>query len=171
MMMVRPVALEDCAAIARLAALADFGLTTLPKDEEALAKRVARSVADFEANTDTPEGESYLFVLEDSRCDSGGIAGTSGLISRVGGFEPFYMYRIEEMTHESAALDVKKEIFLPPYRAGSISPPPDRINPCTAPTTSFTRVSPGGINNGMPPARRTASTYSAGSVKRFFSFR
>ena len=110
MMVVRPVALEDCDAIARLAALADFGLTTLPKDAEALGKRVARSVKDFEANADAPKGESYLFVLEDARCDSVGIAGTSGLTSRVGGFEPFYMYRIEEMTHESAALDVKKEI-------------------------------------------------------------
>ena len=110
MMVVRPVAFEDCAAIARLAALADFGLTTLPKDEGALAKRVTRSVADFEANSDTPEGESYLFVLDDTNGKTGDIVGTSGLVSRVGGFEPFYTFRIEEVVHESSALNVKKEI-------------------------------------------------------------
>ena len=107
-MIVRPTVPEDLDAIAKLASLADFGLTTLPKDADALAKRVARTVADFEAAAEAPAGEDYLFVLEDTQ--TGVIAGTSGVISRVGGFEPFYTFRIEKVIHESSGLGVRKEI-------------------------------------------------------------
>lgn len=108
MMFVRPAVPDDLEAIARLASHTGFGLTTLPKDVEVLAKRLSRTVADFKASAEEPGGENYLFVLEDA--ETGAIGGTSSVISRVGGFEPFYMFRIEKVKHASSVLDVEKEV-------------------------------------------------------------
>jgi arginine N-succinyltransferase len=55
-----------------------------------------------------PGGEVYLFVLEDLH--TGKIVGTSAIVSKVGGFEPFYAYKIETSVHESDTLNVRKEI-------------------------------------------------------------
>ena len=41
----------------------------------------------------SPGGESYLFVMEDS--ESKKVIGACGIVSKVGGFQPFYGYRIE----------------------------------------------------------------------------
>jgi len=38
------------------------------------------------------------------------VVGTSCIISKVGGFEPFYAYRIETSVHQSEVLDIRKEI-------------------------------------------------------------
>jgi arginine N-succinyltransferase len=57
---------------------------------------------------EAPGGESYLFVLED--LEAGQIVGTSGIVSKVGGFEPFYMYRVESRVYQSEALQIRKEI-------------------------------------------------------------
>jgi arginine N-succinyltransferase len=55
-----------------------------------------------------PGGETYLFVLEDGR--TGKVVGTSGIVSKVGGFEPFWLYRLETSVHESSILGVRNEI-------------------------------------------------------------
>jgi arginine N-succinyltransferase len=55
-----------------------------------------------------PGGETYLFVMEDlNRKMVGGIA---GIVSKVGGFEPFWAYRVETTLHESKSLNVSKDI-------------------------------------------------------------
>jgi arginine N-succinyltransferase len=41
---------------------------------------------------------------------TGRVVGTSGIVSKVGGFEPFYAYRIETSVHESEMLGIRKEI-------------------------------------------------------------
>src|SRR6185437_11794858 len=86
------------------------GLTTLPRDSALLRRRIRNSTRGFEKlqDDDRPRGETYLFVLEDLA--TGKIAGTSGIVSKVGGFEPFYAYRIETSVHESKMLNVRKEI-------------------------------------------------------------
>jgi arginine N-succinyltransferase len=55
-----------------------------------------------------PGGETYLFVMED--LETGAVVGTSGLFSKVGGYEPFWAYRVETTVHESRTLKVRKEI-------------------------------------------------------------
>ena len=55
-----------------------------------------------------PRGERYLFVMEDT--ESGKIVGTSGIVSKVGGFEPFYVYKIEKKVRESKTLNIRKEV-------------------------------------------------------------
>jgi arginine N-succinyltransferase len=110
MLVIRPIALDDLPALETLSHSAGFGLTTLPKDTKLLKRRIKASQRGFEnlADEDPPRGETYLFVLEDTVSKT--IAGTSGIISKVGGFDPFYGYRLESSVHASTQLKVRKTI-------------------------------------------------------------
>jgi arginine N-succinyltransferase len=108
MLVMRPVAAKDLDALMELTRSTGYGLTTLPADAGFLRKRISRSLRSFEGMGDQPAGESYLFVLEDTA--SGKVLGTIGCVSKVGGFEPFYAFRIETTVHESKSLGVRKEI-------------------------------------------------------------
>ena len=109
MLLIRPIAIPDLEALESLTALTGYGLTTLPRDAKLLRRRIRASLHGFEKliDDDRPRGETYLFVLEDMA--TGQIVGTSGIVSKVGGFEPFYAYRIEVSVHESKMLNVRKE--------------------------------------------------------------
>lgn len=106
-MHVRPVTENDIDAVVRLSARADFGLTTLPCDVDYLTGRIKRAHRAFSAIPDEPQGENYLFVLEN---DEGEIIGTSGIVSRVGGFEPFYAYELRPAVRRSEKLGVERSI-------------------------------------------------------------
>jgi arginine N-succinyltransferase len=110
MMLIRPIAMDDLPAIEALSHSAGFGLTSLPKDAALLKRRIRASLKGFEnlLDEDPPRGETYLFVLEDT--DTNKIVGTSGIVSKVGGFQPFYGYRLETSIHASDQLRVRKEI-------------------------------------------------------------
>lgn len=111
LVLIRPAALSDLPALLSLAALAGAGLTTLPKDESLLRKRITKSVQSFNrlltASPDSPGSESYLLVLQTA---SGQVIGTSGLVAKVGGFEPFYSYNIESTRFESRTIAVSKDV-------------------------------------------------------------
>ena len=108
MVVLRPVRESDLEALFELSRLTTYGLTTLPSDEKILARRIRSSERTFARGLDGPEpGDAYLLVLED---DDGKLVGTSGIVPKVGGFEPFYAYRIETRIHESERLGVRKEI-------------------------------------------------------------
>ena len=108
MVVLRPVRETDLEALFELSRLTTYGLTTLPSDEKILARRIRVSERTFARGTDGPEaGDAYLLVLED---DDGKLVGTSGIVPKVGGFEPFYAYRIETRVHESERLGIRKEI-------------------------------------------------------------
>lgn len=106
---VRPVRMEDLDRLLELAELTSFGLTTLPKDRQLLEKRIKASLRAFR-NLDGEEaiGETYLFVIEDLH--SSKVLGTSGIVSKTGGFEPFYSYQIQTSEHDSKTLGIHKEI-------------------------------------------------------------
>jgi arginine N-succinyltransferase len=108
MLSLRPIHPDDLDQLMGLATLTGFGLTTLPRDEELLRDRIMESQSSFERMSKRPRGETYLFVLEDLH--TGKVVGTCGIVSKVGGFEPFYAYRIETSIHESEMLSVRKEI-------------------------------------------------------------
>lgn len=108
MVMIRPVRLTDLDELVAMAALTGHGLTTLPMDRELLRRRITLSLRSFANMGELPAGEVYLFVMED--VDTGRVIGTSGVCSKVGGFEPFYSYRIETALHESPGLGVHKQI-------------------------------------------------------------
>ena len=105
MAVVRPVRDSDLDALLALSRQTTFGLTTLPSDEKILARRIAASERAF--GREEPErGDAYLLVLE----EAGKVVGTSGVVAKIGGFEPFYAYRIEARRHESKMLGVRKEV-------------------------------------------------------------
>ena len=109
MLVIRPVRHDDIGPLLALAKLTTFGLTTLPNDRKLLEQRIHDALQGFEkVEGEQPRGESYLFVMEDT--ETGQVMGTAGIVSKVGGFLPFYAYRIETTVHESKMLDVRKEI-------------------------------------------------------------
>ena len=109
MLVIRPATPADVGPLVDLAGLASFGLTTLPRDADFLRRRIRDSERGFGRIVDAePRGESYLFVMEETR--TGRVVGTAAVVSKVGGFEPFYAYRIEAERHESATLGVRREI-------------------------------------------------------------
>lgn len=107
MIIVRPIDPSDLDHLSGLADQTSFGLTTLPRDRELLRERIHESRQSFESKTKKPRGETYLFVMEDRQ--AGKVVGTCGIDSKVGGFEPFYAYRIETTVHESKVLKIRKE--------------------------------------------------------------
>jgi arginine N-succinyltransferase len=108
MQVVRTVSKKDLDQLLELAGLAGAGLTTLPKDRDLLAKRIANSEASLEQFVERPGGESYLFVMED--LDTARVVGACGVVSKVGGFQPFYEYRIDKSLFESRQIGVRKEV-------------------------------------------------------------
>jgi arginine N-succinyltransferase len=110
MYVIRPITLDDLPALLELARQTGFGLTTLPCDEKLLRRRIKDSLRGFAelADDDPPIGEAYLFVLE--HLPTREVCGTCGIVSKVGGFEPFYGYRIDTSVFQSDALDVRKEV-------------------------------------------------------------
>jgi len=109
--LVRPATLADLPALLSLASLAGAGLTTLPVDEHLLRKRVALSVQSFtrllNAAPETPGTDAYLLVMQTA---SGRVIGTSGIVAKVGGFEPFYSYVIETARFESKTIGVARDV-------------------------------------------------------------
>ncbi len=108
MVIVREVALEDLDALWDLIGQANAGMTSLNIDKEQLADRIERSHFAFRRLTERAEGAPYVFVMQD--LDTGRLVGTSCIFSKIGGFEPFYAYRIVEEKHYCELLKQTQEI-------------------------------------------------------------
>lgn len=107
-MLIRPVEERDLDQLHELAQLTKYGLTTLPKDRATFEKRVRQSLRAFEDLDDAdPQGQLYLFVMEDTNLQK--VVGTCGIVSKVGGFKPFYAFRLEKEVQESKTLGSKRE--------------------------------------------------------------
>jgi arginine N-succinyltransferase len=108
MVLVRPVKMGDLESLENLASLAGVGLTTLPKDAAILSKRILKSEAAFHEFPERPGGETFLFVMEDLTDKK--VVGACGIVTKVGGFQPFWAYKIEKSLFESAQIGVRKEV-------------------------------------------------------------
>jgi len=108
MVVIRPVRLADLDPLVQLAEQAGVGLTTLPRDRDLLRRRIQKSLRSMENIPERPGGESYLFVMEDLEHKT--VIGASGVISKVGGFEPFYAYRLDTEKFEFQPLKIHKKI-------------------------------------------------------------
>lgn len=107
MLLVRPVQMSDLESLAELVSLTRGAITTLPVDHDLLERRIRQSQASFATEADRPGGELYTFVLEDT-AKPGHLLGTSSVVSKTGGFEPFYCYEVREEHYESDVLNVHK---------------------------------------------------------------
>lgn len=107
-MLIRPVEERDLDQLHELAQMTKYGLTTLPKDRAVFEKRVRQSRRAFDDLNDAdPQGQLYLFVMEDTALQK--VVGTCGIVSKVGGFKPFYAFRLETEVQESKTLGSKHE--------------------------------------------------------------
>jgi arginine N-succinyltransferase len=107
----RPVDEHDLAGLRHLADVIRDGMTTLPAEDAALEERIHQSVRAFDHRIKKAGGDHYLFVLEE--VGSGAVAGTSGIIARVGGFDPFYTYEIrsERFVHSPLGIDREMDVL------------------------------------------------------------
>ena len=108
MFIIRPIEEKDLDGLMTLLEKSGHGLTTLPKDPEVLKKRIRTSERSFIHREDGPGGEDYLFVMVE--LFTGKIVGVCAIISKIGGFEPYYFYRLEKTNHESKAIHVKNDV-------------------------------------------------------------
>jgi len=108
---IRPVRPGDLDGLSSLAARIRGGLTSLPPDRDLLGHKIDESIRAFDKPVRKPAGEFYLFVLED--LESGEVAGTSAILARVGGFDPFYSYEIRRETFSHEPLAVRGVQSLP----------------------------------------------------------
>ncbi len=106
---VRPARASDVDAVLRLAIAGGSGLTNLPPDREALARRIAASEAAIASADARETGAAVLLVGEDTGQDEGAIVGTAMIFARVGAEWPFYSYRITRQASVSRAIGRAKE--------------------------------------------------------------
>jgi arginine N-succinyltransferase len=99
---VRPARGEDFDAIYEMALLTGGGFTNLPADKGTLVAKLARSEAAFSSAGSAPEGDLFVFVLENA--ETGAVRGTCQVFGRVGVEQPFYSYRISKLTQTSPEL-------------------------------------------------------------------
>lgn len=107
MMLFRKVQKADLDAIYKLALHTGNGLTTLPKDKAILEARLNWALESFAKQTNKPEHELYLFILEDTKTKK--VVGISGIESSVGKELPFYSYKLSKRTRISHSLNIRSD--------------------------------------------------------------
>ena len=108
MFVIRPIKENDLDNLMNLLKESGHGLTSLPKDKKIIADKIEFSERSFSHRKEGPAGESYLFVMEE--LFTGRIVGVSGLISKIGGFQAYYFYRLTTDQIESKMLNIKKTV-------------------------------------------------------------
>ncbi|MDO6442698.1 arginine N-succinyltransferase [Marinobacter sp. 2_MG-2023] len=107
-MVIRPITDTDLDTLAQIAKESGPGFTSLMPDRDALARKIAHSMASFERRVTSPGDEHYLFVLEDE--STGDILGTSGIEANAGHTRPLYHFRRNTVTHHSRDLGLRRSV-------------------------------------------------------------
>ncbi len=107
----RPARESDLAGLTDLVERIADGLTSLPDNPDFLENKIHESIRSFYPKVTTPGPERYLFVLEETA--TGRVVGTSGIIARVGGFDPFYTYetRTEAQVYAPLGIDSRTPVL------------------------------------------------------------
>lgn len=88
---IRAASLDDMDGILQCSEKAGAGLINLPKNRELLEKRILNTQSALGKEVKHPQGEDYLFVLEDGKQ----IQGTCGIYADLGATHPFYTFHID----------------------------------------------------------------------------
>jgi len=108
MIVVRPVKSNDIDAFVDLVEQSPYGLSSLPKNRQYLEEKIANSLFTFSYSSNKPSGGSFLFVMENLH--TGQIIGCCGIVSKVGGFEPFYAYTIERIKKHCESVNIEQNL-------------------------------------------------------------
>ena len=74
MLVLRPIAKNDFAALKQVAIASGHGFTSLPVCDDLLSNKINRAVNSFDKQVNSPGDEGYLFVL---KTPEGEIVGTT----------------------------------------------------------------------------------------------
>lgn len=107
--LIRPIAPSDLDGLEALAGELGPGMTTLPADRGALARKIERSVASF-ASADGTDADGYLLVLVDRDTDV--LIGCAGIYPRVGDPHGFFSYRRARQVHHCRPLGASAVVDL-----------------------------------------------------------
>ena len=102
MLVMRPVRVEDCDDLYRLAQMAGSGMTSLPANKAALKHNIEVAMESFNRLI-RDKDDYFLLVMEDTETKK--VIGTSGVYARTGSRQAFYAYRIMSVTHYSHSLN------------------------------------------------------------------
>lgn len=111
MNIIRPIQQKDFAALYAIAEESGIGFTSLPVNDNLLAKKIARSEYSFNKEVSTPSNESYLFVMEETASQT--VVGTCGIESSVGVEDAFYHYHLGKVVHASRELNIHNTVENP----------------------------------------------------------
>ena len=108
---IRPIRARDFEGFKDIAIASGPGFTSLPVDDNRLLQKIRKSEQSFNAQVTSPNGESYLFVLElihDQDLSKTEIVGTTGIEASVGMTAPLYHYHMSTIVHHSPQLNIYK---------------------------------------------------------------
>lgn len=109
--LIRPVEQADLDGLFEFVQAVPDSLATVSRDKGLLEEKIDASLRSFYPRIKNPGAEHYFFILEER--SAGRIMGISGLIARVGGFDPFYTYEIktERLVHRPMDIDKPVEVL------------------------------------------------------------
>lgn len=102
MQVLRPIQVDDFAALKQIAVESGHGFTSLPQNDDVLKSKIDTADNSFKSEVDQAGQQKYLFVLEDSK--TGEILGTTGINAAVGLDSPIYHYRLRNNALHSSRL-------------------------------------------------------------------
>ena len=108
MNIIRPIRTSDFTALYEIAEESGVGFTSLPVNDNLLAKKITRSEASFTKEVSNPKNESYLFVMQDSTTEA--VVGTCGIEACVGIEDAFYHYHLGKVVHASRELNIHNTV-------------------------------------------------------------
>ena len=108
MNIIRPIRTSDFKALYEIAEESGVGFTSLPVNDNLLAKKIARSEASFTKDVSSANNESYLFVMQDSASEE--VIGTCGIEACVGVEDAFYHYHLGKVVHASRELNIHNTV-------------------------------------------------------------
>jgi len=98
---------SDLHAIHHLAEKSGVGITTFPKEKKILRKRLQLSTASFMKDVPEPNGEYYMFVLEDLNKKQ--VIGISAIEAQTGTKAPFYSYKVSSRSRICRSLNIRSD--------------------------------------------------------------
>ena len=103
---IRPARTEDLPHLLHFSRVRASGITSLPEDEELLAKKLESSKLAFKSAGDPLEEAHYLFVLQLGEK----VVGVSGIKTAVGKEDPFFVYQLTSQLQKCEYLSLEYEM-------------------------------------------------------------
>ncbi len=108
MIFIRPAQNTDLDSLHNISLVTGSGMSSMPSDLNSWKSKIATSINSFAKDVQTPEGEIYFMVMEDSLTQT--IVGTTAIYAGVGLDQPFYSYKVSKLVSFSRELEKKNEL-------------------------------------------------------------